>query len=816
MDSATTKAQLIDTAYQQEFGLPRLVSFEFGTIPLEKAQRLLDDPVEFRIAAREFWLSHGGSKGGLTRDELAEVCIQIFEQLGEWEDWTQHPTEEQLDEVFAQTDTDGSGLIEFEEFHDAAKRVLTKIRHSKSARMLANQSKLPKLPIPKLEDTIARYRAAISWFPSIKGREKEMDEMFDELRGPKGQAIHAALQGYAANRYSYVEEFWSGMYGRWRSPLPVNVSPAVLFLQNNKPAFNRPLFKAARFVSLFLGIGDAVNLQLLDPDYVRGVPLCMWEYQLLFARTRIPDETCDYNVVTAPLAITEIEYAGVQQIRRSPRYVMVLKQNRIFFVDAYHSDGSSLSAMELLGEFEKIDMACRDGVVGPALGALTASDRTTWAKDRARLQALSEHNAELLAKIDSCVLTLCLDSITPDPTSSTALAWALHGDGRNRWFDKSICIGVSANGVCGMMFEHSACDAWPYIRVVVQMSREMHDASWSETASTQTARPLKERIEEAKFDLDDGLHRSIATAEESVDKLIAKTAVRYLTFTKFGKNGIVRHNVSPDAMLQAALILAFYLTKGYKPNTYSAGGTKQFLHGRTECVRSSTPEMFAFVDAYVKAFGGVPGTRDAERKVPTFDERCELNRLLRVAIDVHVRRMLEAKFGQGCDRHMFALKCVAASGQVPEEYVPRLFNDPVFGESMGFNLSTSNVPANPYALSQVFGPVTDDGFGVCYSVYNGHLTFGVTCWKDDNGESLIDAFRGNLEAMIEDIEGLVLPAVPRIERWKAAAASRFMMFAMLMTQKFGWLTRVPLIGAILRNTPMVGRMLTFKAHAPAL
>merc|ERR1711881_425447 len=130
---------------------------------------------------------------------------------------------------------------------------------------------------------------------------------------------------------------------------------------------------------------------------------------------------------------------------------------------------------------------------------------------------------------------------------------------------------------------------------------------------------------------------------------------------------------------------------------------------------------------------------------------------------------------------------------------------------MTFNLSTSNVPASPYSLSQVFGPVTDDGFGVCYSVYNGHLTFGVTCWKNpQTGESSIDPFRNHLEQAILDIEGVVLPAIPWFDRVKAKLATRYAMLAMLLTHKLGWLMRVPVIGTLLRYTPVVNKMLTYK------
>eukprot|EP01013_Petalomonas_cantuscygni_P009214 TRINITY_DN22017_c0_g1_i1.p1 TRINITY_DN22017_c0_g1~~TRINITY_DN22017_c0_g1_i1.p1 ORF type:complete len:817 (+),score=206.80 TRINITY_DN22017_c0_g1_i1:124-2574(+) len=812
MDAQALQAHRSDKSYEQEFGLPRIVSYEFGQIPLEKAQMLLDDPVEFRLVIREFWLIKGGSKGGLTREELGEVCVQIFEQLGEWEEWTHHPTPQQIDEVYRRTDVNKTGLIELDEFEAAARRVLSKIRASKGARMLSNQGKLKKLPIPSLADTCRRYRACLE--PMLSANEMQRaGELLGELAGPKGQATHQALAEYAKGRYSYIEEFWAAMYGRCREPLPVFMSPGVLFLQSKRLSHNRPLFKAARFISQLVSIVDMIHLQLLDPDYVRGTPLCMWEYQFLFARTRIPQADGDYNIVTSPAAISELEYSRIQHVRRTPRQVMVMKKNRIFLLDMYHNDGTCLSTMEVLAELEKIDLMCQSNVLAPAVGALTANNRTQWAADREALKTASARNAELLSKIDGTVLSLSLDEITPDPTSSTALSWVLHGDGRNRWFDKSAQVYVARNGVAGMQFEHSACDAWGYIRVLVQLQRELHDETYDEFVRRIPA-PIprrEDRVEEVVFDLTPPLQKSIASAEAAVDGVIARTAVRYLTFHRFGKDGIVKHNVSPDALVQAALCIAYYVTRGVLPNTYSAGGTKQYLHGRTECVRTMGTEMADFCKRYTRMYNIPLGWRsEVEHPAtkPSWTDLVSGNRVLRRAIEVHVRRMVDAKFGQGCDRHLFALRCVAQ--QMPEGQAPAILTDPIFGKSMDFTLSTSNVPANPYALSQVFGPTSADGFGVCYSVYNGHMTFGITCFKDEDGESPIDHFRNALEHALNCLTTDVLTAIPLRDRMVAAVATRFMMLSFMMTTRFGWIAKLPVIGSIVRRLPIVGRLLTFK------
>ena len=55
-------------------------------------------------------------------------------------------------------------------------------------------------------------------------------------------------------------------------------------------------------------------------------------------------------------------------------------------------------------------------------------------------------NAKSLAKIDSALFALCLDDESPSgPIEINSVM--LHGDARNRWFDKSFQLVVCKNGV---------------------------------------------------------------------------------------------------------------------------------------------------------------------------------------------------------------------------------------------------------------------------------------------------------------------------------------------------------------------------------
>ena len=56
-----------------------------------------------------------------------------------------------------------------------------------------------------------------------------------------------------------------------------------------------------------------------------------------------------------------------------------------------------------------------------------------------------------------------------------------------------------------------------------------------------------------------------------------------------------RHGFSPDAFVQMAFQAAYYGLYGRVESTYEPAMTKQFLHGRTEAIRTVQPESVAFV-----------------------------------------------------------------------------------------------------------------------------------------------------------------------------------------------------------------------------
>ena len=77
--------------------------------------------------------------------------------------------------------------------------------------------------------------------------------------------------------------------------------------------------------------------------------------------------------------------------------------------------------------------------------------------------------------------------------------------------------------------------------------------------------------------------------------LVGRHDLATCAFRAGGKRMIKGFKMSPDAFVQMALQLAHYRMHGHSVSTYESASTAAFKHGRTETIRSATPEAAAFV-----------------------------------------------------------------------------------------------------------------------------------------------------------------------------------------------------------------------------
>jgi carnitine O-acetyltransferase len=337
-------------------------------------------------------------------------------------------------------------------------------------------------------------------------------------------------------------------------------------------------------------------------------------------------------------------------------------------------------------------------------------NRDQWAAARERLIATDERNGRCLEIVETALFALCLDDTSPSDTEELA-RHMLHGDGRNRWFDKSLQLIVCRNGKAALNGEHSGHDATTSLRLVADIQADQLQADDGAVPDPVTGKANPAQLLE--FLLDESLHATLRTAAETFDQLVADTTIGVLDFEDFGKNGITGLNIGPDTFVQLAVQAAQRRLFGFNYSTYESVMTRQFLHGRTEAMRSVTPEVVHFAETLAAEHGD--------------DARDDLAEALRAAETAHRERVKTCRAGHGVERHLLGLlktyESFGAELGMPEQ--PDLFTSPGWLALRHDTLSTSNGSSDAVDLF-CFGPSVDDGLGVAYVIQQNRINFAVT------------------------------------------------------------------------------------------
>eukprot|EP00611_Tribonema_gayanum_P024891 TRINITY_DN5571_c0_g5_i2.p1 TRINITY_DN5571_c0_g5~~TRINITY_DN5571_c0_g5_i2.p1 ORF type:complete len:610 (+),score=168.31 TRINITY_DN5571_c0_g5_i2:92-1831(+) len=574
--------------------------------------------------------------------------------------------------------------------------------------LLSNPLKLPRLPIPALGATMQR------WLDSVRphaegdaGKWEHAQKIAKEFEHGEGAELHrrlverdasdAAFQGGGHYPHSYIERCWDDMYleGRWA--LPINSNP-VLVLQpppkGYSPIDSDPqIATAAAFISSHVKYPSSVTSGAFEVD----PGICAYQHALQVGTGRIAQQDRD-RVTSHP----------------SSRHIVVIANDRMYDLDVLSPPGKDgtrthLSPKALARELSRIRAAAK--AAGPpktSVGYLTAVDRNEWANARAILEASGGDNMRSLKTIDSALCVLALEDVPPakadDVLSDAAARVFLLGEaGRNRWFDKhQLCVLPS--GAAAVNFEHSYSDGMAWCRNLGEVWHDIYGVP-SKNVRTLAEVPTHDTHPQAKeltWKLSNHVEQAAEAARQSYLKDCAGLGLKVLDFTSFGKGAFKGWKVSPDAGVQMALQTAFYALHGHLPAVYESASTNRFFHGRTETIRSATSESLKLV----KALQASSGAGKAERR-----------ELLVAAANKHVEVAKAAVAGNGVDRHLAAMKHLAAElAEGGPVMGSQFYADPLYRRSCTWELSTSNV-SNPFLSSFSFGPVTGTGYGIGYLIH---------------------------------------------------------------------------------------------------
>ena len=582
----------------------------------------------------------------------------------------------------------------------------------------------PVRPFPSLEQTCSAYldHLAPLMDPADFRQTAGIVEDFKKPGG-EGRRLNRELKRFIQEEDTlfrlipYTEDWYLNI----RDPLPININPFYVLTQNMHRQTDSQIQRAAALIVSALRFKAQIRQGGLEPDTIRGIPLCMHQYQRLFSSCRVPGAGCD----TYRSPVSASNPTSFQET-----HVAVFCNSRIFTLTAYSPDGRLRSLQAISRDLAAIkSKAANAGPAHPALGLLTTMDRDAWADARELLADIDDENRKNLDVIERALFVLCLDDACPENLVSQA-RMVFHGNGKNRWFDKLFQIIVGGNAQAGLCYEHSHIDG----SVIIRLVRFIHeDNAGAFDGSSQTAPPPRELC----FKTDARITAFVGKALDQFDDQISQIHLRALTFNHFGEDTIKALGVSPDAFVQLALQLAQYRLWG---RLYTIGESvlmRKFLHGRTEVFQTISPASHQFVLAM-----GTQGLA-AHQKIEYLHE----------AAHIHVKHIAECMNGQGVEGHLSALLTTyrlrgMALGILSP---PKLFCDAGWPTLTRAVFSTSTTRSLGVKLVG-FGPVVDNGFGIRYGRESDHLIFCLTSRSDLSAD--LHRFCPILEQALMDMAGL--------------------------------------------------------------
>ena len=541
--------------------------------------------------------------------------------------------------------------------------------------MLRFEDSLPRLPVPPLEETSARYLKSIH--PLLNKDEYAASEKAVaafQKEGGLGRTLQKRLLARRDDpkNKSWIYEWWNDTaYLTYRDPVVPYVSYFYSFRDDRRR--RNPAKRAAAITTAALEFKRQVDSASLEPEYMRKLPMSMSCYQFMFNTSRVAAEPADYPI---------------QYDHKDNQHIIVMRKNQFFKVDT-HVGGKQLTTAELELQFSKI---YKNAQQAAPIGSITSLPRDQGVTARSNLLAASPSNAKALEAIESSSFVVCLDNATPVTLEERARQY-WHGDGCNRWYDKPCQFVINDNGTAGFMGEHSMMDGTPTHRLCDTVNALIVNNRLDfDNPSVRSSLPEPTVI---RFETNSKVLEDLSSAQKQFAITIAAHELRVQAYQGYGKNLIKKFRCSPDAYVQLTIQLAYHKMYGKNRPTYESAATRKYQQGRTETTRTVSDESVAFCEAMAN-----PEVGPAE---------CE--RLFRTAVQAHVQYTLDASDGFGVDRHLFGLKKLVREG----EEMPEIFKDPAYSYSSTWYISSSQLSSeyfNGYGWSQVI----DQGWGIAYMI----------------------------------------------------------------------------------------------------
>ncbi|KAG5473797.1 hypothetical protein LSCM1_04427 [Leishmania martiniquensis] len=585
-----------------------------------------------------------------------------------------------------------------------------------------NVLRLPRLPVPPLAATMDGYRSVLRalWSPEVTAPHLAKLDSFVDSSAPVLQRHLVDADKTAAEAgkepFSYVEDILAHLALSSRSPQEVNMN-AGFVLQQDVIGGDRT--QAGVASALTYGIACWIQEVRTNGLSVSADPAAQYDVSPLlteFGRSLVPSKETD-RLHTTPL--------------EKLSHIIVLHDGHPYMVRVFDEHQRVLDRKLIQKAFELILTITPDQDNTSPVSVLTAGSRAVWGQAYEELLRTPE-NAEVLRLFQESILVVCLDSMKWGNDESLAEASALHGSKEeleNRWYDKHQMI-VSEDGQVAFNCDTTASDRvhWAkWIGDVLSILKERGVGGVSTEAIDGSA--VSSIVRHLSVTYGKSFVSHIRAARQEALAIVTETEVHSIQIP-YGKAQLSALKVNADAFLQMCLQLAVYKMRNKLCSITEVCSTASFFHGSTELMHTASEEMRTLAKslAQYQQDGEVAAALDTNGKE-------KIAKLIRATSDRHVALAAAASRGEGCGRHLMALRHIARING--DKAALAFFEDDLFLKTSTPVLSTSEF-SQPWLRYYTLGPMQSNGYGLGYVIDEQEVRVSLSAFTNSPATNVAD------------------------------------------------------------------------------
>ncbi|XP_063712694.1 choline O-acetyltransferase-like [Symsagittifera roscoffensis] len=623
---------------------------------------------------------------------------------------------------------------------------------------------IQKQPMPDLTEALQDFldKCKVVMTPGDYERLESLACEF--VKSGRGPNLYEWFRDETRDHTNWSFKYWlRDMYLRNQSSLPLMSNAAIFVEQNNYKDKDQWLRYVAKFVVLLLNVRMQIITKTLPVEYVRALippegdkesesaqsaseennsaerveeekekgkmqPLCMDQYTAAVSSYRRSGAEMD----------THIRYS-LNLDENEPTHIIVAHRGQLFALKVGCSGGRAIDEQSLFESLQRIEShqlspppppppppppSVADDDDDAQVGIGTAAHRKDWFELSQKL-CQSKVNRKNLNIIESSFALVCLDTEEPSSGqigtgvnrghSESTLRQLLLGGGdknvANRWYDKALQIISSSNGLFGVNMEHSIAEGVVWLRVIRIIQQMIKDEESGRMSSSDDRWKSNEILGCPKpliWDVDCEAREKLHDIKTKFRSQSSDVKMDHINLFDLTKGMIKRANINPDIFVQIMLQLAYYRTHNSLCHSYESASLRRYDRGRADNIRSNSASTRRLIEALT--------SRNYPERVT------DTRKLLYEACDVQQKQIDSVIRGQGADMLLQCLKDFCREKNVEDAFL----QSEELASTFDFRLTTSQMSSGKSEQFAYYGPVSRDGYGVCYNLHDDLISLVVS------------------------------------------------------------------------------------------